>query len=368
MLQVWGGGQENVMVVYMVDIQAVTFESLADDLWRMGKQLTPGFVCAPTWVKLRCRDGEEQLHWGFDTGSASGPIDLDRQQWRRVRATRNFLQRFLKLADARAEDIETFAKRFGVLAICQQHGLPVSHQEGCPPLGFADDCHEPLRHWRQYAARMRAVHDIARELRAGRLGQDSDWRVLDPHFEKNQPFSNIWVDETARNWRARKHQQALLHARSYLSSEMDSLLELADVRLQLEWQRAARSRGLEQPAQWVVRVRYGPWLNLFGALVVQLLLEVCESGEDVYVCSGCEKSYTREGIRHPNASQNNYCPSCRNAKEPQREADKRRRRRMREARVLHDQGVSLQQIAQRLNAKSDSVARWLKTRVRRSRR
>ena len=145
------------------------------------------------------------------------------------------------------------------------------------------------------------------------------------------------------------------------------MLQLADVGLRLEWQRAARSRGLEQPAQWVVRVRYGPWLNLFGALVVQLLLEVCESGEDVYVCSGCGTSYTREG-RHPNASQNNYCASCRGANVPQREADERRRRRMREARVLHDQGVPLQQIAQRLNTKPDSVARWLKTRVRRPRR
>ena len=28
--------------------------------------------------------------------------------------------------------------------------------------------------------------------------------------------------------------------------------------------------------------------------------------------------------------------------------------------MLHDQGVPLRQIAQRLNAKSDSVARWLK--------
>ena len=351
------------MVFDMVDIQTLTPESLADDLRRMGRQLTPGYICAPTWVQLRSQDGEEQLQWGFDMSSARDPIDLDREQWRRVRATRDLLQRFLKLADAPAKDIEHFAKRFGVLAICQDHSLPVSHQEGCLPLGFADDCHEPLRHWREYAARMRAVHEIARELRAGRIGQDSDWWVLYPHFEKNQPFSNIWVDETARNWRARKRQQALLLARHQLCSEMDNLLKLADVALGLEWQRAARSKGLPRPAQWVVRLRYGHWLNLFGALVVQLLLEVCDSGEDVYFCSGCRSSYTCES-RHPNASQNNYCPSCQSDKVPQKEADQRRRRRMREARVLHDQGIPLRQIAQRLKTKPDNVARWLKKRVR----
>ena len=212
-----------VMVLDMVDIQALTLESLADDLRRMGKQLTPGFICAPAWVNLRYQDGEEQLHWGVDRGSGSARGDGDPEQWRRVRTTRDFLHRFLKLADAPAKNIETFARRFGVLAICQDHGLPVSHQEGCLPLGFAADCHEPLRHWREYAARMRAVHEIARELRAGRIGQDSDWWILYPHFEKNQPFSNIWVDETARNWRARKRQQALLLARHQLCSEMDNL-------------------------------------------------------------------------------------------------------------------------------------------------
>ena len=147
---------------------------------------------------------------------------------------------------------------------------------------------------------------------------------------------------------------------------MDRLLKLADVGLRIEWQRAARSNGLRQPARWVVRVRYGHWLNLFGAVVLQLLLEVCQPAEDVYICSNCEKSYTREG-RRPNVSQNNYCPSCQNDKEPQQEADRRRRRRMREARALHDQGVALRQIAQRLNTKPDSVARWLKKRVRSSR-
>ena len=350
----------------MVNGQALTFENLADDLRRMGRQLTPGSICAPTWVRLRSQGGEEQLQWGVDKGSASDPIDFNQQQGRQVRTTRDFLQRFLKLADAPAEDIERFAKQFGVLAICQKHSLPVSHEDGCPPLGFADDCHEPLRYWREYAARMRAVHDIARELRAERLGRDSDWWTLYPHFQKNQPFSNIWVDQTARNWRAHKRQKQLALARFYLCEEMDRLLKLADVRLRIEWQRATRSNRLRQPARWVVRVRYGHRLNLFGALVLQLLLEVCQPAEDVYICSSCGESYTREG-RRPNVSQNNYCPSCQSDKEPQKEADRRRRRRMREARALHDQGVPLRQIAQRLNTKPDSVARWLKKRVRSSR-
>jgi hypothetical protein len=201
------------------------------------------------------------------------------------------------------------------------------------------------------------------ELRAGHLGRDSDWWLPYPHFEKNQPFSDIWVDETARNWQARKRQEQLMLARFHLREEMDRLLKLADVGLRLEWQRAGYSKGFRQPAQWVVRIRYGHWLNLFGALVVQLLLEVCDSGEDVYLCSGCGSSYTCEH-RRPNAGQNNYCPACQNGKVPEQEADKRRRRRMREARLLHKQGVASEQIAQRLNTTPKSVARWLKPRIR----
>ncbi len=140
-------------------------------------------------------------------------------------------------------------------------------------------------------------------------------------------------------------------------------MKLADVKLQLEWQRASRSGGVKRLGQWVVRVRYGHWLNLFGALVLHLLLEVCQSGEDVYICSGCQKSYTRE-VRIPNAGQNNYCPACHDAKKPLQEADKRRSRKMREARVLHNQEIPIPEIAQRLKTKSDSVARWLKPRKR----
>ena len=97
-------------------------------------------------------------------------------------------------------------------------------------------------------------------------------------------------DQKARNWRARKRQEQLALARFSLREEMDKLLKLADVGLRIEWQRATRSNGLRQPARWVVRVRYGHWLNLFGALVLQL------PAEDV----------------------------CQSDKEPQREADRRR--------------------------------------------
>ena len=76
-------------------------------------------------------------------------------------------------------------------------------------------------------------------------------------------------------------------------------------------------------------------------------------------------SYTRSG-RRLNATQNNYCSACQNDKVPQQQADLRRRRRMQQARVLHRQGVSLDEIAQRLHTKPDRVARWLKKRVRKS--
>ena len=219
-------------------------ESLVDDLRRMGKQLAPGFICAPTWVMLRTEDSEERLDWGFDIGRGSDPPDLDRDQWNRVRTPRDLLPSFLKLADAPAKRIETFAKRCGVLGICKDHGLPVSHQRGCQPLGFPLECHELLSSWREMSRRLGAVSRIATELSADNLGADADWWTLYPHFEKNQPFSNIWVDETKRKWRVLKRQRELSLARYYLRGEVDELLKLGDVRLQLEWQPVSRLGGV----------------------------------------------------------------------------------------------------------------------------
>jgi hypothetical protein len=100
---------------------------------------------------------------------------------RRVRPSRATLDQFLTLANADAEQICGFARKYGVLAICE-HGKPTSHNldcdmTHCPEI---DGWSEPLDRWRYYAKQFQAVLRTADRLNRNELGTKEDWAVLDP--------------------------------------------------------------------------------------------------------------------------------------------------------------------------------------------
>ena len=89
------------------------------------------------------------------------------QRWEQVKAVRSrpaMLDQFVRLANGSAEVICRFARKFGILGICAEHGKPTSHNLACdlipgPPGWWA----EPLDCWRLYARQFQAVLRIADE-------------------------------------------------------------------------------------------------------------------------------------------------------------------------------------------------------------
>lgn len=82
-----------------------------------------------------------------------------------VTSTRELLADFVNLGEAGDDEIIAFARRFGPLGLCAEHGLLPAHQPGprCPalPLDGEGWAEEPLDHWREYAQVIRAALDLA---------------------------------------------------------------------------------------------------------------------------------------------------------------------------------------------------------------
>ncbi len=113
---------------------------------------------------------------------------------RKVKASPGLLNDFVALAQASDDAIVKFAKRWGPLALCEQHGLPFTHPpvngKSCGQLktravNFRDEklgrmvkgegCRESLASWREYAGQARATLSLAANIHQEWLGILEDW-------------------------------------------------------------------------------------------------------------------------------------------------------------------------------------------------
>jgi hypothetical protein len=208
--------------------------------------------------------------------------------------------------------------------ICE-HGKPAGHsfprvpladalngpEQGswCAPLGWPDECWEPLGAWYMLVLEARAMLNVAAALHTQQPARRGDWHMLvhrtwcgpeggDPALDMlNQPRHAV-------------------SARAWLEDSVDRWCAWGAVQPRLTW-----------------AVRRSPTIDfegcgLFGALAAQMLAAV--SGTGWALCSGCSERYD-PGRRRPNPDRRNYCPDCRENGVPHRDAqrDLRRRRRQR---------------------------------------
>ena len=82
---------------------------------------------------------------------------------RLIRPSRTMLDQFLSLAEGDGEQICRFARKYGVLGICAEHGMPSSHSLDCDmvPAPRIGGWSEPLDRWRYYAKQFQAVLRVA---------------------------------------------------------------------------------------------------------------------------------------------------------------------------------------------------------------
>ncbi len=291
-------------------------------------------------------DGD-RLRWMWTPGRDRPGITPERL----IGPAAGLLEEFLRLRDAPADQILRYARRWGVLGLCE-HDFPAQHPpqywpsraiefHACPypyddPFGFGPPrssggrprrgrrskrarpieinpradfhlCHvrgiyeagryvgepwEPVDAWRTWARRAHALLAVAAALREDKRGAEPDWRVATDMETPQTP---------AEGW----------HVLTYYADY---------------WLKAAGVRPWPQFQDGKVRVTLGSdWGHspLFGAIAVQLVLAI-SGAQGFAVCDACRNVYAP--LRTPRAGERHYCQTCRDRKVPQRHAASRYRK------------------------------------------
>ncbi len=290
----------------------------------LGRPLALVPLDVPPWIELD--DTGEGLVWSRGVGT----------QFHLRAPNRRMLLAFTKLVDAPAEAIRDYARRYGVLRLCE-HWLPCTHnwevftadkellderlREGedwinpqwerltqelpkCEPMVRGEHWWEPLAAWRRYASEARMMLTIAAHMRLNEPISKDEWRqlgesdssfkvmeMLDPVGYDNPGLQRVVIMHYVRKW-----------------------LRASATHLQFSWSQ-------EGP-----RIEVHPH-GLVGTLALQLATSLV-GGDGFAFCSGCGRVYAPEET--PRAGQRHYCEDCRERKVPQRDAARDYRQRERD--------------------------------------
>ncbi len=224
-------------------------------------------------------------------------------QVRRVRAGRGLLTEFIALADAPAERILEYARRYGPFGFCK-HGDP-RHRlrlEGCGALtvsrGTRDEAGqlcEAVQWWRNLACHARALLNAAAQLCRGKL----------------KPVSLIQLNPALIFANRLKWRALLRNPEPFVVYGLDLWLRFFQV----------RPRASYNPRRGRFEIRISGSPALAGALALQIMLALTRSA-GIAICSSCGKTFPPS--RRPNPHRNSYCESC-GIKAAWRDAQARRR-------------------------------------------
>lgn len=282
--------------------------------------------------------------------------------WRERAWPADLLSAFVALADADDDKILSFAKRCGVLDLCA-HNLPRTHgsreneffcREGQPGV-------EPCDVWRWYAAEARAVLNAVSRLRQKQLVEKQDWITLSAHPSSDRPAPLIgprghldprFVEATSMepDWAWRQ-----------VIGVVNEWLGMAAVRPMVQWDRFPRERHTASGVDLTFGPK-GPRIELggglFGALALQLAAIVTGTS-GVEQCSSCGHYFTREKARAARRGPGRYCRDCQGSDEAVRLAAKAYRDRKKRALSLHEDGLTIRDIAAAVKSTPETVEGWL---------
>ncbi|MFC2122745.1 hypothetical protein ACFLRP_03575 [Bacteroidota bacterium] len=221
----------------------------------------------------------KNLVWNlFNPNSVSG------REAKKVWLKPSLLTNFIRLRNAKGSTILNFARKWGVLCLCE-HGLPAWHAGGlCLPLGdhvfLSGRQFEPIEVWRKYSSEAQGILE-----EAAKIYRDMDeMQVIENRHE-------IW------------NRQVILAKR------VQSWLDQAAVKVEYFWWQDKAKVLLGTP-------------SLFAALSVQLMSVV--SRKSLALCCNCGEIYVPSRI--PRADQRNYCDKeeCKKASWRDAKRDQRR--------------------------------------------
>lgn len=232
----------------------------------------------------------------------------------------DLLQAFINLRDASPAQIEDFAQRYGVLELCRHH-LPRTHWDRitsdpdairlpeCPSLSCPDKfghSQEPIEDWKNIARGLSAVLRVAAALHLGQSAPLDTWKDIIALGTGARP--SFW--QHLEQCEHLSPTDRLTYHRRHLSRVINWLTQVAHVHPWFRWSDTGT----------VIEFGGPDVSGLFGHLILQLTLAVSKK-EAFAVCTECSKEYLP--ARRPARNRMNFCPDCRNAGVPQKEASLR---------------------------------------------
>lgn len=235
------------------------------------------------------------------------------------------LSRFVDLADAADAQILSFARRWGVMELCE-HGLPAAHSRPalapsimhrvtwCERLGHdpgkeRQDYWEPLSAWRQFSREGKALLTLAAHLQSGTPSRPEDWRVA---LGWERTDGGISPPAYPPDWKGREW---------HIEQRVNTWMAWGASGLSFHWRRSwppkdERATTRPRESRLVPEVTVGGG-GLFGALAAQLMFAVARS-DGLAFCSGCTTPFFP--TRKPSSGERRYCDDCRTEGVPQRDA------------------------------------------------
>lgn len=262
---------------------------------------------------------------------------------------------FIELWRKSPAEIAAFAKRWGRLHMAKDGKVLLANEYHPSQRSPQNYYCEPVEGWRFFSRRAYTVLVIASDLRTKSSTSVEDWQSLSnirDRIDLNLPWGLglsklhlMFLEDPKRIAAASPDFQRLL-----VSSEVNLWMTLSRVGLCLDLVQLP-----DDEVNWQLGVDYP---SLLSAIAVQLALTV-SSGRSLAACSGCGRLYIWFK-RAPKAGVESFCSDCSNSGEPVRRADERRRKKIREARRLKTEGVSIPEITRQLSVRNPAIVeRWI---------
>lgn len=238
----------------------------------------------PGYIELLQHETGPALEWAT-VDPQGGPSKLHgRRPYYLVDNVGGALDAFVRLAEASPDAVLRFARRWGVLLLCEDGWPPSSdphYRRDLRPTRI-----ELVSTWQQHAGLMRAILSLASDLHQDKPGEGSAWERVFATLYSGDTESWWWWNEEA--------QRDVSHQKFLLGGIIDNLLRWVGVRPTFQW----------WSIEPEIRLSGG---GLYQQLVCQLVFAVARVN-GIAVCHSCGGLYPPK--RKPQVGRMNYCPDC----------------------------------------------------------
>ena len=228
------------------------------------------------------------------------------------------LERFIRLDESRPERVGKFAKKWGPLDICEEHGLPRAHDQRCE-ISFINQptlIAENLSDWLRTARAILATLSVAALLQEGQRGTEEQWdEIMAMYGATPKPVPPLWFpiagespEEVASAPGKRQEGQLFAVLRQWLS-----------------W--SGMEIGLQENRDWPPELAavFGYHHSVLGHIILEMTAAISQY-PGIFACNNCGFPYTTKGNR-PRVDKRHYCRVCRPEVELRWKRESARRRR-----------------------------------------